>query len=688
MNRLAMEKSPYLLQHADNPVDWYAWSPEAFDKAKAENKPVLLSIGYSTCHWCHVMEHESFEDKDVAALMNDAFVCIKVDREERPDIDNIYMAVCQALTGSGGWPLTIFLTPGQKPFFAGTYIPKHDRYGRQGLMSMIPRVKELWEKKQRDVERSASEITDALQHVTAEAAGSTLDESTLKSGFDQLARRSDRIFGGFGDSPKFPTPHQHLFLLRYWKRTGDARALEMVEKTLQGMRRGGIYDHAGFGFHRYSTDREWLVPHFEKMLYDQALLGMAYVEAFQATGNYTYARTAREIYTYVLRDMTDSQGGFYSAEDADSEGEEGKFYFWKAEEIDEILGNEAALFKEIYNVEDKGNFIEQMVGHRTGDNILHVTKPLSVHATERKMSEPELRDQLEANRIKLFELREERIHPLKDDKILVDWNGLMIASLAKASVALDEPRYAEAAARAADFVLGGMRRPDGSLIHRFRQGEAAFHAHIDDYAFFMWGLIELYQADFEVRYLEKAIDLTDYLLNHFWDSERGGFFFTADNGEALLVRTKEIYDGAVPSGNSVAMYNLLRLSRLTGNMEYERKAEQIGQAFSNQVSQASSAHSLLLAGLDFQIGPSLEVVIAGAKHTSDTQTMLNAVRSGFVPNKVVLFRPEEDPTEIVQLAPFIASQKSLDDRATVYVCCNFVCNLPTTDPAEVVRLIG
>ena len=688
MNRLSQEKSPYLLQHAENPVDWYPWGDEAFQKARQENKPVFLSIGYATCHWCHVMEHESFEDREVAALMNDAFVSIKVDREERPDIDNIYMTVCQMLTGSGGWPLTILLTPERQPFFAATYIPKHDRFGRPGMLEMIPRIKELWRLKQQDLSRSAAEITQALQQGAPQSSGEILTDAALKAGYEQLSRRFDRVFGGFGDAPKFPTPHQHMFLLRYWKRTQDPRALEMVEKTLHAMRQGGIYDHVGFGFHRYSTDREWLVPHFEKMLYDQALLSMTYIEAFQATREEEYASVAREVFDYVLRDMTDSQGGFYSAEDADSEGVEGKFYVWNAAELEEILGAEAPVFFEIFNIEKNGNFIEQIVGHRTGENIIYRTKPWGVLGSENKMEEQLLRLRIESARQKLFDARKKRVHPLKDDKILTDWNGLMIASFAKAASALAEPKYAEAAARAAKFLLTTMRNSDGGLLHRYRLGDAAIQGNLDDYAFLIWGLLELYQTGFDIFYLKHAIELNDYMLKHFWDEKGGAFFFTGDTGEKLLVRTKEIYDGAVPSGNSVAYMNLLRLARITGNTEWERKAEQLERVFSQQVSQIASAHTLFLAGLDFRIGPSYEVVIAGRPERGDTAEMLVAMQKIFAPNKILVFRPEgEDVPEISQLAPFTEMQKSFEGKATAYICRNNVCNAPTTNVRTAIEQI-
>jgi len=453
-NHLANEKSPYLLQHADNPVDWYPWGEEAFTKAKEEDKPIFLSIGYSTCHWCHVMEEESFEDTAVANLMNDAFVCIKVDREERPDIDNIYMTVCQLLTGGGGWPLTIIMTPDKKPFFAGTYFPKESRFGRQGLMELIPQLKDAWKNQRDKILKSAGEVTQLLESYTGDAAGTELDESTLNLTYNQLLERYDKQFGGFGTAPKFPTPHHLLYLLRYWKRTGNEKALEMVENTLRSMRRGGIYDQVGFGFHRYSTDFQWHLPHFEKMLYDQALLAIAYTEGYQATGKREYRNTAEEIFTYVLRDMTSPKGGFYSAEDADSEGEEGKFYLWSDAELRNVLGaKDADRFIKIFNVEATGNFVDQSMGDKTGTNILYLKKTTGEISAELKIPLEKVEIFINSSREKLFKHREKRIHPYKDDKILTDWNGLMISALAKGSQVFNEPRYEIAARNAVDFIL-------------------------------------------------------------------------------------------------------------------------------------------------------------------------------------------------------------------------------------------
>jgi uncharacterized protein YyaL (SSP411 family) len=681
-NRLAFEKSPYLLQHAHNPVDWYPWGPEAFEKARKENKPIFLSIGYSTCHWCHVMERESFEDAQVAKLMNEVFVSIKVDREERPDIDNVYMTVCQMLTGSGGWPLTIIMTPDKKPFFAATYIPKESRFGKTGLLELTPRLKELWQTQHEKVIESANQITAALQKPSTDSPGKDLDESVLKSAYEQLAQRFDEQEGGFGKAPKFPTPHNFLFLLRYAKRTGNIKALAMVEKTLQSMRRGGIYDHVGFGFHRYSTDTKWLVPHFEKMLYDQAMLAMAYTEAYQATRKKEYEQTAREIFAYVLRDMTSPQGGFYSAEDADSEGEEGKFYLWAEKEIRQALDkDEADLVIKVFNIESDGNFTEPVTGKKSGANILHVSQSLT------ELS-PALQKRLEAARQKLFAAREKRIHPHKDDKVLTDWNGLMVAALAKGAQAFDEPRYAEAAERAADFILKTLRTKDGRLLHRYRDGQAALAAQVDDYAFLTWGLIELYETSFEVRYLQTALDLNRDALKHFWDAKGSGFYFTADDSENLLARQKEIYDSAIPSGNSVAMLNLLRLGRMTANSELEEKAAKIGRAFSREVQPAPSAHSQLMVAVDFAWGPSYEVVIAGHAQASDTKELLKALRTRFIPNKVVLLRPsEQSAPDITHLAQFTKYQSAIKGKATAYVCLNYKCQLPTTEASKMLALL-
>jgi len=689
-NHLINETSPYLLQHAHNPVDWYPWGPEAFERAQRENKPIFLSIGYSTCHWCHVMAHESFEHPEVARLMNEAFVSIKVDREERPDIDNVYMSACQVMTGSGGWPLSILMTPDKKPFFAATYIPRESRFGLIGMMELIPHIRELWATRRGEALNLSNEIATIIQQTSQNTPGKKLDEATLELAYEQLAKRFDGQHAGFGSAPKFPTPHNLLFLLRYWKRGGNQAALDMVEKTLQTMRRGGIYDHIGFGFHRYSTDSQWLVPHFEKMLYDQAMLAMAYTEAYQATGTEDYGKTAREIFTYVLRDMTAPEGGFHSAEDADSEGEEGKFYLWTQEEVLQVLGNEEADFvAKVFNIEKDGNFAEQATRRKSGVNILHLRKTFGELASDLNLSQQDLQTHLEVIRQELFAYREKRVHPMKDDKILADWNGLMVAALAKGAQAFDEPEYAEAACRAADFILENMRKPDGRLWHRYRDGQAGVQANLDDYAFLVWGLIELYEAIFNARHLEVAIELTGDMVRHFWDEDGGGLYLTPDDGESLLVRKKEIYDGAIPSGNSVAMLNLLRLGRMTATSDLEEKAARIGSSFSGSVKQSPSAYTQLMVALDFGIGPCYEVVIAGKARAKDTKAMVKALRTRFLPNKVVILNPgERESPEIAKLAEFTKNQSSIDGRATAYVCMNYNCKLPTTDIGKMLQLLN
>ena len=604
-NRLIKEKSPYLLQHAHNPVDWYPWGDEAFKRAEEEDRPIFLSIGYSTCHWCHVMEKESFEDSEVAELMNGTFISIKVDREERPDLDNFYMTVCQILTGSGGWPLNIVMTPDKKPFFAATYIPKESRFGRTGIIKLIPRIREIWARRRSEVLKSTEKIIEALRGMEKDGAGAGIDGAVLKKAYQELVTRFDKEYGGFSDAPKFPTSHNFLFLLCYWRRFKEHAALEMVEKTLQALRQGGIYDQVGYGFHRYSTDKEWLVPHFEKMLYDQALLAMAYLETLRATGNEDYGSTAREIFAYVLRDMTSPEGGFYSAEDADSEGVEGKFYIWKEEEIRHILEKEDAdLIVRVFNVERAGNFKEDTIGKKTGANILHMKQPLSQIASELKMPIKNLEDRIVSAREKLLKARGKRIHPHKDDKILTDWNGLMIAALAQGAKALAEPTYSEAAKRAAGFILQHMHTPEGRLLHRYRDGESGIMGHLNDYAFFVWGLIDLYEASSEAMYLKSALEINAQMLAHFWDEHSGGLFFTPGDGEPFILRKKEIYDGALPSGNSAAIQNLLRLATLTGDTSLHEKAAKILKAFSGHVVQFPSGYTQFLVSADLAMGPS------------------------------------------------------------------------------------
>ncbi|MGQ3684292.1 MAG: thioredoxin domain-containing protein [Candidatus Loosdrechtia sp.] len=678
-NRLIHEKSPYLQQHAYNPVDWYPWGEEAFQKAAKENKPVFLSIGYSTCHWCHVMEYESFEDEEVAEILNENFISIKVDREERPDLDSLYMTVCQAMTGSGGWPLNLFLTPQKKPFFAGTYFPKTERFGNPGFIHILKKITDLWKTNNESVVASSEQVTKVLQSSDVTIPGETLTKETLKHAYEQLRSNFDPVYGGFGTSPKFPTPHNFTFLLRWWKRSNDPQALEMVEKTLERMGYGGIYDQLGGGFHRYSTDEYWLVPHFEKMLYDQALMAVAYTEAFQSTGKLLYAGMVQGIFEYVLRDMTSPEGGFYTAEDADSEGIEGKFYVWTPEEILTILGKEEGkIFCEYYDVTKEGNF--------EGKNILRVDIPLSVLAKSKKINPEELQELLNAGRKKLFSAREKRIHPHKDDKILTSWNGLMIAALAKGAQVLCEPKYTQAAIRAAEFVLHTLQQEDGTLLRRYRQGEASIPGYLDDYTFFTWGLIDLYEATFEVKYLKTAMELTKQTIENFWDEEKGGFLFSGKKNEQLIAPTKEIYDGAIPSGNSVALLNILRLEHMTGNTDLGKIAEQLIETFGGTVNQFPSGYTQFLCGLDFGLGPVKEIVIAGEPESDDTRQILQEIRKRFLPGKVLLLHPEKNRS-IEKIAEFVKEQKCLDNKATVYLCENRACKAPTNDLDKIIQLL-
>ena len=681
-NQLIFEKSPYLLQHADNPVDWYPWSEEAFSKAEKEDKPIFLSIGYSSCHWCQVMERESFEDEEVAQLMNQHFVAVKVDREERPDIDNIYMTVSQSMTGSGGWPLTIVMTPDKKPFFAGTYFPKQTKFGRPGLMETLSHIAALWEKDRSRVLQIGEQMTQAVRALSSSSPGGDLAEENLKQAYQQFQSRFDKVYGGFGSAPKFPSPHNLSFLLRWWKRSGEEKALVMVEKTLDAMWRGGMYDHVGFGFHRYSTDSRWLVPHFEKMLYDQAMLAIAYIEAYQAAGKARYAEVTQQIFTYILRDMTSPEGGFYSSENADSEGEEGKFYVWTQEEITAILGEQQGdLFGRFYGVTKGGNF-------EGGKNILHTGKSPEEFSGDKGMQPQELEKRLEQSRKKLFAARQQRVHPSKDDKILTDWNGLMIAALARGSQVLNRPAYADAARRAADFCLRQLRRPDGRLLHRYREGEVALPGYVDDYAFLVWGLIELYEATFQVRYLQEALALTDDMLKLFWDEGEGGLYFTGDDGERLITRTKEVYDGAIPSGNSVAALNLLRLGRMTMRQELEKRAEQLMGSFGGMVSSSPTGFAQFLVAVDFAIGPTKEIVIAGNISEEDAQQMLRALRRRFLPRKVLILHPEGEEGEAIErIAPLVKQLNEVNGKATAYVCENYTCKIPTTDVAEMMSLM-
>ena len=670
-NRLIEEKSPYLRQHAYNPVDWYPWCEEAFEKAKREDKPIFLSIGYSTCHWCHVMERESFEDEEVARILNENYVSIKVDREERPDIDSVYMSVCQMMTGSGGWPLTIIMTPDKEPFFAGTYFPKESLYGRPGLKDILLRIAELWKKDKQKVLIAARQVVEALSKSERESyVGGDLGEEVLHRGFAELYHSYDETYGGFGNAPKFPIPHNLMFLMRYYRRYKNEKSLEMVRETLTKMRLGGIWDHVGFGFHRYSTDREWLLPHFEKMLYDNALLMFTYAEAYQITREEFFAQVVEEIAEYLRRDMLSPEGAFYSAEDADSEGEEGKFYLWSLEELERVLTEEELeLAIRVYGIEEEGNFLEEATRRKTGRNILHMKKTLKESSEELGVPEDVLKQRLEEIRSKLFKEREKRVRPLRDEKILTDWNGLATAGFSKAGVALGRRDLIDIAKRTADFLLDNMFDSEGRLLHRFKDGEAEIPAFLEDYAYLIWGLTELYFATFEFKYLEKARELTEFALKHFWDEENLGFFQTPDYGEKVLVRKKEVYDGATPSGNSVMAFNLIRLSRIFSEPELEKKARQTLMAFSEVIRSFPSAHTFSLMALDLLVNGGFELVCASEKEEECRENLLE-IQKHFLPEGVFLVN-------------FPESMRPLNGETTYYLCKNFACEEPTGDLEKV-----
>jgi len=692
-NALIHEKSPYLLQHAHNPVDWHAWGVEAFEKARAEDKPIFLSIGYSTCHWCHVMERESFENEEIAAILNRNFVCIKVDREERPDVDRIYMAFVQATTGGGGWPMSVWLTPDLKPFYGGTYFPPEPRYGNPGFPTMLERIAEAWHADREGVVNSSRKAVETLSQQSAvtpdQGSFARVDESALNSGFYGFRRSFDARHGGFGDAPKFPRPVVLNFLLRYHARTHAQDALDMTLTTLREMAKGGMYDHLGGGFHRYSVDARWFVPHFEKMLYDQAQLAISYVEAFQITGEVAFADVARGILDYVLRDMRDKDGGFYSAEDADSvidpahphEKGEGAFYVWTQAEIEAVAGQPAAKwFCERFGVEPNGNVQNDPHQEFTGKNILYQARPIEdreAHAAVREAS------------AKLLEARGKRVRPHLDDKILTAWNGLMISAFAKAGAALDEPRYAEAARRAADFIVARMYDPQtGILLRRYRQGEAAIPGFLDDYASFAQALLDLYETQFDLRDLQLAIRLTEKQSELFEDREHGGFFGSASGDESLVLRMKEDYDGAEPSANSTAALNLLRLARLTDRADFRASAERTFAAFASRIVAIPIAVPQMLVAYEFRIAKPAQIVIVGARSRADTEAMLRAVHVRFLPNAVTLLIDSDEARQFFAgYLPAVAGMAALDGKATAYVCENYACQLPTADVGQFGQLL-
>jgi uncharacterized protein YyaL (SSP411 family) len=687
-NRLILEDSPYLLQHAHNPVNWHPWGDEAFERARTEGKAVLLSVGYSTCHWCHVMEEESFEDPEIAEFLNRHYVAIKVDRERRPDVDSVYMIAVQALTGGGGWPMTVWLTPDRKPFYGGTYFPARDgdRGARIGFLSLLKRLEEIYAKEPEKVTSSAQEITSSIERASLGAHSEfSFSSEKLAAILSDSAKRYARIFddsyGGFGRAPKFPQSVVLEFLLRETHRTGNRKLTDMVEATLDRMAKGGIYDHVGGGFHRYSTDREWLVPHFEKMLYDNALLVVAYLEGYQATGREDFARITRETLRYIRREMTSPEGAFYSATDADSEGVEGKFFLWAPEEIRAAIGPERSRwFDAYYGVTESGNF--------EGKNILHVADSLDAVAKRFGMEPAALDGALAKARDDLYRARQKRVPPFQDTKILTSWNGLMISAYARAALVLGDPDYAARAVKAADFVLSRMR--EGERLKRSDfQGRSKGAGFLDDYAFLEQAMLDLYEATFESRWLSEAAELQGILDGHFWDAQHGGYFLTPDDGEAMLTREKPSYDGAEPSGNSVALYNLARLAELTSDDRYRQRADETLAAFGTALEGAPTALAKMLSAIDFRLDAPKEIVLVKPDARASEEEMLARLRLTFLPNRVLTVATEgRDLTEEKKLVPLLEGRNAIGGKVTAYVCEAQVCKLPTTDPEVFAKQIA
>jgi uncharacterized protein YyaL (SSP411 family) len=676
-NRLADEPSPYLQQHAHNPVDWWPWGDAAFAEARRRDVPVFLSIGYATCHWCHVMAHESFEDAEVATLLNAAFVCVKVDREERPDVDDAYMAVCQAMTGSGGWPLTVLLTPDKKPFLAGTYFPKTSRFGRIGMVDLVPGASEAWRTQRDGLLAQAGHV---LEHVASSSSGpGDLPEGVLAKAEESLAGRFDTTHGGFGGAPKFPSPHTLLFLLRRHARTGRPEPLDMVVRTLDAMAAGGIRDHLGGGFHRYSTDARWLLPHFEKMLYDQAMLAMAYTEAFQATGEARFAAVAREILDYVLRDLKDPAGGFRCAEDADSEGVEGRFYVWTKAEVEAALAHDADLFCAAYGVSAEGNVRDEATHRQTGANVLHLPRPLAEVARAKGLPLDDLEHRLAGARAALLTARGRRVRPQLDDKVLTDWNGLAVAAFAKAGAALGEPRYVEAAVDAALFLRREMAGKDRPLRHRWRAGAKDAAAFLDDHAFLLWGLLDLHDATLDPSWLAWAVEVAGG-LRRFRDGD-GGWLLSPDDGEDLGVRRKEAYDGALPSGNAVAAWSLVRLSLLTGDARWEEEAAAAVRAFGGLAGAHPQAFTGLLLAHDLAAGPSRELLVAGSGRAA--ADLVAEARRRWDPFRVLL---RQSP-DLAKVAPWTAEHKAEPGKAAAFLCEGHACKRPVTTATELRALL-
>ena len=669
-NRLSQETSPYLLQHSDNPVDWYPWGDEALSRARDEDRPILLSIGYSACHWCHVMERESFENEEIASLMNENFVNIKVDREERPDLDAVYMEAVQMLTGSGGWPMTVFLTPEGRPYYGGTYFPPEDRQGMPGFPRLLAAASEAYRTNKGEIERVTRQLADQMGRSGQMPRGvNPLTTEVMHTAYSQLATQFDHLNGGFGNAPKFPQPMTPEFMLRYHQHGFNPRALEMVQLTLQKMAYGGIYDQVGGGFHRYSTDAYWLVPHFEKMLYDNALLARLYLHAWQITSNPLYRRITEETLDYVLREMTDTAGGFYSAQDADSEGVEGKFFVWTPDELRAALGPDAELVMGYYGVTDRGNF--------EGANILNVPKHPEDYADERGVSEGELSEAVQRARATLLEIREQRIHPLLDDKVLTGWNGLMLRSFAEAGAALNRVDYLDAARRNAAFLLDSMRDENGRILRTWRNGQAKLLGYLEDYACLADGLLALHEATLESRWLREANVVAEGIIELFWDDAVGGFYDTGSDHESLMIRPRDVFDNAQPCGGSVATDVLLRLAIITGNDDFATKAATPIRALQPLLGRAPSATGHWLGALDFYVSLPKEVVIVGPADGEITRSMLEEVGKRYLPNRVVVGVGDPSSPPLGN-SPLLEQRVMQDGAPTAYVCQHYVCQLPVT----------
>ncbi|MCA1574295.1 MAG: thioredoxin domain-containing protein [Acidobacteria bacterium] len=678
-NRLINETSPYLLQHSHNPVAWFPWGEEAFAIARRDQKPVLLSIGYSACHWCHVMEHESFENEAIAKLMNDNFVNIKVDREERPDLDQIYMNAVQMMTQHGGWPMTVFLTPDAVPFYAGTYFPPEDRYNMPGFPRVLISVADAFRERHDDIAGTAESVLAELKRATALVeSNEVLTRELLDAAYRGIIKNYDATNGGFGGAPKFPPAMVLEFLLHTVYRTGKPQALDIVKHTCRKMADGGIYDHLGGGFHRYSTDARWLVPHFEKMLYDNALLSRLYLHYYQLTKEDWARKTAEGILDYVAREMTDPRGGFYSTQDADSEGVEGKFFIWSVAEVETLLGKrEADLFAAYYNLTTGGNF--------EGANILNVKSDLAKIAARETLDVEELAAMLEKDRQLLFAAREKRVKPARDEKVLTAWNGLMLASFAEAGAILDRQDYFAIAQTNARFVLDNLRR-DGLLLRSYKDGEAKLNAYLEDYSFFIDGLLTLFETTGELEWFIEARNLCEIMIAEFWDDQNGGFFFTGDSHEQLIVRAKDFFDNATPSGNSVAAEVLLRLGTLTNNQDYQRRATTILRLTSTGMSRYPSGFGRLLCALDFYLDKPKEIALLGASDAPQTISLSREIWSRYLPNKVVAAARSEDE-EAASAIPLLEGKGELNGRPTAYVCEDFTCKTPVTTHAALAALL-